>query len=168
MRSVLTHVLSCTFSLFMLESCSSLSDAPDQRHDPQLLKIQYQYGFRDELNTFAGTYQKDLVLDGTVKVPFWLSAEEQDTILGKAMAVEFFSFPDTILAEAGVCLDPNPSPDVLRLEYGETEKTVLWSYPLDPASGYTGGLLELTSLIREVIESKAEYKRLPAARGGYL
>jgi len=161
-------VLSCALSLFMLESCSSLSDAPDRQHDPQTLKILYQYGFRDELNTFAGTYQKDLVLDGTVKVPFWLSTEEQDTILRKAMAVEFFSFPDMIPAEPGVSVEPHSGPDMLRLEYGGTEKTVRWSYPLDPTSGCTGGLLELTGLIRDVIESKAEYKSLPAARGGYL
>jgi len=134
-----------------------------------MLKIDLQYGFRDELNTFARTLQKDLVLDGTVTVPFWLTSDEQDQILQKAMGIDFFSLPDTLRREPGVFIStPDPSPDLLRLQYGSQEKTVVWYYPQDPNDTQWKALLELRNVIVQVIQAKPEYKILPAARGGYL
>jgi hypothetical protein len=154
-------------ALLMLSgSCSESPDAPAP--DDQMLKIDLQYGFRDELNTFARTLQKDLVLDGTVTVPFWLTSDEQDQILQKALGIDFFSLPDTLQREPGVFISPDPSPDLLRLQYGSQEKTVVWYYPQDPNDTQWKALLELRNVIIQVIQTKPEYKVLPAARGGYL
>jgi hypothetical protein len=43
----------------------------------------FQVWFRNELNTYENTYQKDLVEDGVIKVRFWLTAEEQNKILDR-------------------------------------------------------------------------------------
>jgi len=152
-------------SLFVLDSCSSLSNNPT---DPQSLQIKFQYGFRNELNTAEGTYQKDLVMDGIIKVPFWLTTNEQKTILEKMSAIQFFSFPDTLHRAPGLLIEPDPSPDFLRLKYQGEEKSVIWYYPLDSRSEYSQPLSELTELIKQIIESKPEYKKLPPAQGGYL
>jgi hypothetical protein len=154
--------------LFMLDACSKLSNPANPQHaDPQFVQVHFQYGFKNELNTFDGTYQKDLVWDGTIKVPFWLTTNEQNMIVEKALAVKFFAFPDTLHKEQGVVIMPDPSPDFLRLKYENQEKSVVWFFPLDASNPYAQSLRELTDLIRTTIESKPEYKKLPPARGGY-
>jgi hypothetical protein len=162
-----TILLFCAgiINLFMLGACSKLSDNPT---DPQFVQIQFQYGFKNELNTFDGTYQKDLVLDGTIKVPFWLTTSEQNRIVEKVLAVNFFAFPDTFHKEQGVNIIPDSSPDFLRLKYENQEKSVVCFFPLDTSNPYAQSLRELTDLIRTIIETKPEYKKLPPARGGYL
>jgi hypothetical protein len=50
---------------------------PVGQHDEQIIQIQYEYGLKDELNTFEGYVRKDLVLDGTARVPLRLSMQEQ-------------------------------------------------------------------------------------------
>lgn len=146
-------------------TCSQSTTAPDA---PSLIRIHYQYGFKNELDTFKGVLQKDLVLDGVIKTPFSLTLEEQRTILDKALAVDFFAWPDTLHREAGVWMSPDPSPDFLRVEYRDQEKRLVWFYPLDSRSAFSAPLIELTTLIRQIIESRPEYKKLPPARGAHL
>ena len=77
-----------------------------------------QYGFATELNTFTQTYQKDLVADGTITVPFCLTSGEQELILRKAQEVGFFSFPDTInRRSATITLTPDPGPNLIGGTY---------------------------------------------------
>lgn len=163
-RIVVMSFISILF-IITLDACSKLSNNPA---DTQFLQIQFQYGFKNELNTFDGSYQKDLVMDGTIKIPFWLTTHEQKTILDKVLAVKFFSFPDTLYPLQGLIIEPDPSPDFLRLKYQDEEKFVVWFYPTDTQSEYSTPLGELVELIKQIVESKPEYKRLPSARGGYL
>jgi hypothetical protein len=140
--------------------------------DPQDLRIQYHYGFKNELNTFDKTYQKDLVMDGTVKTTFWLTSDEQEQILSKANSIKFFQFPDTIPYQkmpdgTRVTFDPDPGPQFLRIEYQNMVKKIVWFYPINYENEYTQPLLELTKLLEQIIKSKPEYKKLPPARGGY-
>ena len=43
----------------------------------------------DELDTFHGTYQKDLI-PGTVKTSMWLTTREQEIILTNLEQIGFF------------------------------------------------------------------------------
>jgi hypothetical protein len=149
-------------------SCPKSSNEPEPTADVQTVKVDLQYWFADELNTFAETFQKDLVADGTITVPFWLTSDEQEAILRKAQEVGFFSFPDTIHRQSGVSLDPDPSPDLLRLKYENQDRTAIWFYPLDPNDVHSKAILELRDFIVQVIQAKSEYKALPAAPGGRL
>lgn len=154
--------------LLLLGSCSQPSDTAGPTSDAQVLKIYMQYGFKDELDTFEQTLQKDLIADGTIRVPFWLSTAEQDLILQKVLDVGFFAFPDTLKREAGFMVSPDPSPDVLRIEYQDQANTVVWYYPIDSSGGHAEGIIELRDLITHIIREKPEYKILPQARGGYV
>jgi hypothetical protein len=159
-----------TFAVLILtlESCSSLSEDPAGQKEVQVLKIYFQYGFQNELDTFVETYQKDLILDGTVRVPFTLNADEQNEILRKALEITFFSFPDTIRRQPGVQFSPDPSPDILRMQYGDKDRRVVWFYPLDANDPHSKQILELMDVIKAVVEAKPEFKILPPARGEYL
>ncbi len=152
-------------TLIFLLGCNK--DNPVVQHDDQSLQIDYAYGFKDELNTFEGFLQKDLVLDGTVRVSLWLSKDEQNTILDAVKETQFFTFPDTIHRQEGVSISPDSSPDQLRISYNGQDKTVVWFYPMQAQSQFAPLLRKLNSRIADVIYANPTYRKLPAARGGY-
>ena len=140
----------------------------EKSHDEQFIEIHLQYGFVDELNTFEGTFTKDLVMDGSITVEFWLSKEDQESIKELAEKLSFFSIPDTIPAIPGVGMDPDPSPDMLRIKSEDKDNTVVWSYPKDPANTNIEKLIELSEHIMSIVKESDTYKSLPEVRGGRL
>ena len=155
------------FCLFF-SSCQDSSLEPEN----QFVQIYFKYDFRNALNTFENTYQKDLILDGTVKVPFWLTAEEQNKIFDKVNQLNYFLLPDTLkyIPQDSITLsiEPNPGEQKLRIKYLSNDKTTIWTYPLNDDNPQVKDLIELQNFIITIIESKPEYKRLPPRRGGYL
>jgi len=155
------------FGLF-LSSCQDSSVEPDN----QFVQIYFKYELKNELNTFENTFQKDLVLDGVKKINFWLSKEEQNSILEKVNEINYFSMPDTFkyISEdsISVSIEPNPDEQILRIKYQSQDKTMIWTYPVIENDSRFKDLLELRKYIKSIIESKQEYKSLPPARGGYM
>ncbi len=152
---------------FIFVSCSDSIIEPEE----QFVQIHFKYDFRNELNTFENTYQKDLILDGIIKVPFWLTAEEQNKILNKANEVDYFSMPDTFQYSSDdstvVAIDPNPGEQILRIKFEEKDKTTIWIFYISENDPQLNALIELRKFIISTLESKPEYKILPPARGGY-
>ena len=167
MKRPITFFFLLLFGLFL----SSCQDSPVEPEN-QFVQIYFKYGFKNELNTFKNTFQKDLVMDGVIKVKFWLTAVEQNSILEKANSINYFSMPDTFKYISKdsimVSIDPNPGEQILRIKYKTKDKTTIWTYPLVENNNQFNDLLELRQFIITIIESKPEYKKLPAQRGGYL
>jgi hypothetical protein len=136
--------------------------------DPQLIKIQHRYSFRDMVDTFHGTLTKDLVLDGTVSIPFWLTRAEQETVRVALERENFFGLPDTLFPVPDMHVELDPSPDILRVEADGVDKTVVWIYPLDQANQNNQAILRVAAVIRRIVEARNEYKQLPEPRGYYL
>ena len=153
--------------ILFISSCQDSLVEPD----PQFVQIYFKYGFRNELNTFTNTYQKDLVMDGTIKVKFWLTEIEQNRILEKANAVNYFAMRDTFKYVSpdsiNVYISPDPGVQLLRIKYQSEDKTTVWRYPTPENDEEFNDLLELQHYIVTMIESKREFKVLPQARGGY-
>lgn len=151
-----------------MNGCEKSLNEPATQTALQFLKIHLYYGFGNELNTFEQTYTKDLVMDGYITVSFWLNEEEQQSILNKLRAVDFFHFPDTIMYRTDSGMYPDPGWQFLRVSYENKDKTVYWRYPLPEGNEFVPLLLDLINLIIDIIKSKPEYKALPPARGGRL
>ena len=132
-----------------------------------VLDVYMEYGMGNILDTFSGTYTKDLVCDPDTTAAFALSPSDLDTILALANEVGFFDCPDTLRSPPGWGMSPNAGPDVLRLKIGDRDHTVTSFYPSDPESEYPRRILQLRSLIRDIVESKEEYEALPCPRGAY-
>lgn len=136
--------------------------------------IDYRYGFENELNTFNDTFKKDLADHGSIKIKFQLSEAEQDEIINKALAVEFFQLPDTLPIVRTNTNEPAVSKIVksevqfLRIKYKNLNKKVIWFGALPYNNSNYKGLIELTALIKSAIESKPEYKALPGMNSGDL
>ncbi|MCB9247647.1 MAG: hypothetical protein H6613_03485 [Ignavibacteriales bacterium] len=158
-------IISLSFVLFiMFSSCKDSSVEPAQ----QFIQIYFKYYHKNELNTFDQTYQKDLVLDGTIKVKFWLTTEEQNKILNKANEIDFFSFPEIFPSDTGIIIFPNPGDQVLRIKTDNEDHQTQWTILIDMNDDRAIKLIELNDLIISLIELKPEYKKLPPAKGGYV
>ena len=160
----------CLFVLlFIFVSCSDLNSPEPARN----FNVRLRYGIlaRNELDTFGNTFTKDLILDGTVTVPFHLSQADLDSIEAKMNQIGFFSYPDTFMVK---------SPDSMRativpyntydfkVESGSTLKTLFWNDFIIASDPQAAKLRELITLIRTIIESKQEYRQLPPPRGAYM
>ena len=152
---------------FMMIGCSTTTDT-EKSHDEQFVEVHLQYGFVDEVNTFEGTFTKDLVMDGSITVGFWLSKEDQESIKELADQISFFSIPNNIPAMPGMAISPDPSPDRLRIRFGDLDNTVIWSYPEDPENTEFKKVIELSNHIMSIVRNSEKYKTLPEARGGRL
>ncbi|GAB6283109.1 MAG: hypothetical protein STSR0008_18650 [Ignavibacterium sp.] len=161
------HLLILVLLSLLLSACKDSSVEPET----PFVQIYFKYNFKNELNTFENTFQKDLVFDGVIKVKFWLTEEEQNKILEKANLVNFFSMPDTFIHSSSdsilVSINPDPGEQVLRIKYQSYDKTTLWNYPPLQNNEQFNDLIKLQQYIVSIIESKPEYKKLPPARGGY-
>ena len=157
-----------TFFSLLLLMCYSCKDSVVEP-EPQFVQIFFKYGFNNELNTFNNTYKKDLVLDGSITVTFWLTADEQNRILAKAKEIDFFTLPDTLEGDTTfVIIDPNPGYQTIRIKNENDDNTVQWIEPLNHNNSNFIKALELYNYIISIIEAKPEYKKLPPSRGGYL
>ena len=151
--------------LMLFNSCEETTIEPE----PQFVQVFFKYGFFNELNTFNNTYKKDLVLDGSVTVTFWLTADEQNRIISKANEIDFFTLPDTLEGDTTLMvIDPNPGYQTIRIKNENNDKTVNWIYPLNYNDSSVVKALELYDFMISIIEAKPEYKKLPPSRGSYL
>lgn len=148
--------------------CSSLNGPEGAAHDPQTVEIHLQYGFINELNTFEGVLTKDLVMDGSVSIAFWMPAGDQVSILENAERLSFFDLPDTIPGLTNAAIDPDPSPDWLRIRSGGRDQMVVWTYPLDPDNVQAAAVQELAEYIFSLVRRSPVYILLPPARGARL
>lgn len=162
------HHTVTSFSLLLLTLLSACDLGDSIAPEPQFVKVRFESGFRDVLDTFTGNLTKDLVLDGTITIPFWLTRSEQETILAAAEREQFFALPDSLWSTAFVVIDPDPSPDLLRIQVNGRDKTVVWNYAALATTLEGQRIQRLAAIIRRIIEAKPEYRRLPAARGGYI
>jgi len=164
---LLKYFLFLTLLSLLFSSCQDSPVEPE----PQFVQIFLKYDFRNELNTFENTFQKDLVMDGVIKVNFWLSEEEQNKILEKINEVNYFAMRDTFKYVSPdsiiVIISPDPGEQILRIKYQSEDKTTVWSYPALENDEEFNKLLVLRHYIITIIESKPRYKHLPPARGGY-
>jgi len=161
------------YVLLSLFACMQLSFAGcdlgnTPQHDPQDVRIQFQHGFRNMVDTFNGTLTKDLALDGTISIPFWLTKAEQEALMTELQQEHFFNLPDTLYAIPGMTVSPDPGPGFLRVTVDGVDKSVVWFHPVDVTQPDGQTIQRVSGAVRALIEATSEYKELPAARGGYI
>jgi len=134
--------------------------------------FKYGGGAGNELNTFEGTYTNDMIMDPSITVDISLSKQELDRIYQKMIEINFFGYPD----QFSVSVPPGQSFGLatphcsyyFRVEYDSKVKELSWEDNITNEDKKAEKLRELIKLIRDIIESKEEYKQLPPPRGGYI
>ncbi len=159
-------------TIFLFASCSNTSEPESVITEQQFVKIYMKYSFKDEINTFKLKVTKDLIVDGTVTIPFYFTEEEQNKILGKADEIGFFAMPDTFKYVSASGKIPHIVPDAgeqkLRINCGDKDKTIVWTAPQNDDNLLFQKYLELQNFIIDIVSSRPEYKKLPPAKGGYV
>ena len=155
-------------ALFIMTGCNN---RPARESDFNLI---FKYGVmaRNELDTFKGTYTKDMVADPPVKVELSLSEEEKEDIYKKMVEIEFFNYPD----EFSVSVPPGELTGMVtpynsyyfKVEYNSQIKELRWDDEITNQDEKADRLRDLVMFIRNIIESKEEYKELPEPTSAYL
>jgi hypothetical protein len=158
-------------------SCTDSGVAPQDRSSGVALQdrrfnviFKFGIGAGNELNTFNDTFTKDLILDGTAATRLVLLQSDFDSIESRLQNIDIFSYPDTFVAQHTdtiTFITPYPT-YLLRLTLDSRTKVVFWEDSMISSDTRTKKLRVTFQFIRELVESKPEYKQLPPARGGYL
>jgi len=168
MLSVLTALI-VVFAFLRVPFLGNLVSPYDSSKNPVNIVFKYGYDYRNELNTFNGTFTKDLVIDGTATTRLVLSLQELNQIHKKLTDIGFYEYPETF-PSAGVV---TPRADYyLKVQKGSAIKEVTWCSDsfIDANTSsqqVESNLHELCDLMTNMIEGKLEYKLLPPANGAY-
>ena len=183
----------CWFAAMMLvivlSGCSNKIPNPDYLREvenfgiPDLSKLEkkpsgefnFILGFgryaRSILNTFEGTFTKDLV-KGFSTIRFQLSQEEMGLIEEKFRDMDILSYPAEFKPDSA---DPNGKITVvmpcnsyyLRIELDGEIREIFWKDENLAKDQKSIVLRELIDEIEQMILQRDEYKKMPSAKGGY-
>lgn len=142
--------------------------------EPTPFNFIFRYGVRakNELDTFDKTYTKDMVMGPPVKIIMSLSKEELTRIYQKMLEINFFDYPDKFFITVPI---GEPIGEVtpyssyyFKVVYDSKIKELSWDDYILNKSEKADKLRELIRYIKNIIESKPEYKKLPQPKGGYI
>ncbi len=131
------------------------------------LVLKYGVGAKNELNTFDGTFTRDLILDPPVTTRLILTSQEKMQILQKIDEMDMFGFPDNFSKNPDVWVTPQTD-YYIKVQNGSQTKEVSWNTNSLIESDIKNSLDQLVSYITGLIEQKSEYKALPTPNGAYL
>jgi hypothetical protein len=170
---ILIAGLALTVTLLCAMGCDEQTPNEQTSEEPDFNLI-FKYGVmaRNKLDTFQGTYTKDMVMDPPITVELSLSEGEREIIYQKMVEIEFFSYPD----EFSVSVPPGELVGIVtpyasyyfKVEYNSQIKELRWEDEITNPDEKAERLRELIKLIREIVESKGEYKELPEPTSAYL
>ncbi len=133
-------------------------------------KLNFNVLGKEQLDTYKGTYTKDLVLNGTKTIDFKIPDNVKSEIYKLMMDVNILSFPDTLKAGSMLVM---PSCDYkLTVTINGKTKNIIWKDGLYPSMKDSlpkdnKNFLKIVKYISDYIYSTEEYKNMPQANGGY-
>lgn len=134
--------------------------------------LRYGVNAKNEIDTFHDKVTKDMIMAPSITINLPLTEKEMDDIYQKMVEIDFFNYPDEFKVSMPqgqpVRLATPYSSYYFKVEKGSTVKELKWEDEIMNADNKADRLRELISFIRDIIESKPEYKVLPTASGGYM
>jgi hypothetical protein len=164
---VAVSIVATSALLYFLPFYGNTLSPYDSARNPVNLIFRFGVTGSNELNTFHGTFTKDLCIDGTITTRLVLSEAELKQIQKKLNEVDFFSLPESYPLR-----EPLTAPDYsyyLMVQNGNTIKEVSWGEANSVMDSSTEAKLsEIAGLLTDLIAQKPEYQRLPPQNGMYL
>ena len=161
-------------ALALVACFTTVTGCDEQESEESNFNLEFKYGVMagNILDTFKGTYTKDMVTDPPITVELSLSEEEKETIYQKMVEIDFFNYPDEFTVDVppdefiGIMTPYNSY--YFKVEYNSQIKELWWEDEITNPDEKADKLRELVLLIRNIVESKEEYKALPEPTSGYL
>lgn len=141
-------------------------------------EVPSDFGFRaaygvtakNAMDTFAGTFTKDLVLNGQATTDLRLTAEEMQSLYRDLVEMQsrwqLFTTPFS-LEDTGMFVTPSI---VYRLEWSVGDFSaipIVWDDSILSSDPKAVDLRDWFDKLRRMIEARPEYEALPPAKGGY-
>lgn len=167
MKIILSFLLAICF---LCIGCSNIS--PKQSNFDLIFKYGYGPEPKNELNTFNGMFTKDMTLEPSITVNLVLSQQEMDKIYQDMKEIDFFDYPDVFAATV------TPGSTVMgvtpylrfyfKVNYNSQIKELYWEDEIQNDDLQASKLRWLSLSIKNLIESKEEYKKLPSPKSRYM
>ncbi|BBH20454.1 hypothetical protein Back11_17990 [Paenibacillus baekrokdamisoli] len=142
----------------------SIVGCSDSQVYPKDFNFTFEYGsfYNNILNTFEGTYTKDLVMNGAITTELNLTEKEKKQIYKLMKDINLFNYLNEI---EGLVMEPT-SGYRFEIQYNGKKKIINWK------GEFTDRLrdkefIKMTTTIIEIIQSKEAYKLLPPIQGSY-
>jgi len=168
-KLLLALIVVLVSATFVLAYVLLANNVPEHDSSKNVINIDFKYGVgaKNELNTFEGTYTKDLIVDGTITTRLILSSEELRQIQQKMIDIGFYNYPNDFPPQPGLRVDPRED-YYIKVQNGSTVKEVTWNTESMIDGSIQDNLGQLVSFLGNIIVQKPEYKMLPTTKGGYL
>jgi len=160
--------------LALVASFCGIAGCNESKTEVSSFNLVFKYGItaRNILDTFERTYTKDMVTDPPITIELSLSEKEKEDIYKKMVESEFFNYPD----EFSISVPPDELTGIVtpynsyyfKVEYNSRIKELRWDDEITNQDEQADRLRDLVMFIRNIIESKEEYKELPEPTSAYL
>lgn len=137
--------------------------------------FRYGVGAKNVLNTFQGTYTKDMVMDPLITTQLALTEEEMGRVRQKMTEIDFFNYPEIFAVDpriSGNIVEAEVTPYssfYFKVQNGAQTKELQWDNKYIMTEDVQAGKLkDLIRLVIGIIQSKPEYQALPPPRSGYM
>lgn len=132
---------------------------------PVNFNLIFRYGVRakNQLNTFDGTFTKDMVTEPSITIKFRLTDNELAGIYQKINDLKLFD-KDEEQSEGNMFITPCSS-YYLKAQINSAQKELSWD---NCSKKISDKFQQFTDYLISIIESKEEYKKLPKPKNGYI
>ncbi|PKM77290.1 MAG: hypothetical protein CVU90_08265 [Firmicutes bacterium HGW-Firmicutes-15] len=163
--------------LLTILGCSNISQPVSTDNTKNEFNFLLQYGIsaRNQIDTFNGTYTKDLISAGTKTIKLRFNDTELSDIKKQMQQISILDYPEKFVPETNRYVTPNITYN-LKINIDGTTKEIHWEdyncFDIDGIAKLVEPV-EATKLrnvmgnIITIIEQKEEYKKLPQPVGGY-
>jgi hypothetical protein len=127
----------------------------------------FRYGHEGKniLNTFNGTFTKDMIVDPSITTNLVLTQDEMNSIRSMMDTVRFFSVSQSDLVQTARIFPTRGYS--LSFQNSTLTKELSWPYGADLNVESGSRLENLADLIIGIVQSHQEFKMLPEPNGGY-
>ena len=159
--------------LIIILSSTFFACTPKLTEHPSLpeqnFAFRFEFGacYTDILDTFNGTFTKDLIFDPAITIPFQLSNEQMISVYQEMIEIDFFDYPDVFSIPNRTAFQTPAERYHIVVRNGNISKTLDWTDEvIEPVTSEADNLRNLFQIIMEMISASPEYKKLPEPKGG--
>ncbi|KOO52644.1 hypothetical protein AMD00_04250 [Viridibacillus arvi] len=155
-----------TFFLFGCGLNNNTKDVmPEKMPSDFDFSVKFGVGKKNEIDTYEDKVTKDLVDDGTATINLPLSIEEKEKIYEKMKNINIIRLKE--LTPRTECMTKPYSEDEWKITINGEKITPYISGAYCEKANAENKLIDLRNYIRNIVQNKVEYQKLPEATGGY-
>lgn len=154
-----------TILIFSVAGCNSKNLTSEKQKDFNFI-LDYGIMGKNQIDTFKGTYTKDMVTVPSVTTELKLTEAEINDIYTKMQEIGIFNYPDNFYEETNQKITPF-STYKFKIKNHSEIKEIVWMDETLSESKKAKQLRSLIEKIKTIVENKDKYKKLPQPVGGY-